>query len=173
MASRRRPRFAPSRSSSEVPDPRVAACRRLVSRKALLGAGLSLIPIPGLDIAADAALLARLIHEINLRFGLSPEQIEALSPSRQALVYKAIRFVGAALVGQAVKRGLLLAALRGVGLRLTTGQAARVIPVVGNVLTASAAYLAMRRMLFSHIDDCARVSAQIALLSSSESPAPD
>ena len=48
-------------------DARIAECRSLVSRSALLGAGVSLLPVPGLDVAADAALLAQLIHRINLR----------------------------------------------------------------------------------------------------------
>lgn len=144
-------------------DPRIAECRRLVSRSALIGAGVSLLPVPGLDIAADAALLAQLIHRINLRFGLSEGQVEAMAPARKALVYKAATLVGATLVGQAIRPALVMAVMRAAGLRLTAGQAARLVPLAGNLLTAGVAYLTMRQVLYRHIDDCARVSAQLQL----------
>ena len=34
-------------------DPRIEKCRERVAKKAIWSAGVSLIPIPGLDIAAD------------------------------------------------------------------------------------------------------------------------
>ena len=43
-------------------DPRVEECRRLVSRKALGSAGMSVVPIPGLGVAAEVALLLLLLQ---------------------------------------------------------------------------------------------------------------
>ena len=45
------------------------------------GAELVPVPLPGLDVAADVALLTQLIPAINREFGLTPAQIEALSPT--------------------------------------------------------------------------------------------
>ena len=135
----------------------------MVSRQALLGAGVSLLPIPGLDFAADAALLAQLIHRINLRFGLSQGQIEALSPERRAWVFKVATLLGSGLIGRAISSGLVIRLLKSAGLRLTAGQAARLLPLAGNLLTASVAYLTMRQVLHRHIDDCARVCARLQL----------
>ena len=59
-------------------------CRAMARRRAALAAATSLIPIPGIDLATDLALLTRLINRINEHFGLSEEQIGRLSSQRQA-----------------------------------------------------------------------------------------
>jgi uncharacterized protein (DUF697 family) len=146
-------------------DPRVEACRRMVSRKALLAAGASLVPIPGLDVAADVALLMRLVQQINERFGLSEAQVEALSPSQRALVFKGITLVGSGLIGSAVSRELVLQLLRTVGVRITAKQFTRYIPLAGQAVSAALAYSAMRYVCNQHIADCARVANQLRLAS--------
>lgn len=150
-------------------DPRVLACRQMVTRKALLAAGAALVPIPGLDIAADVALLMRLLHQINERFGLTQAQIEALSPDRKALAFKAMTTVGSTLVGSAITRQLVIQVLQRVGVRLTAKQLARYVPLAGQALSAALAYSAMRYVCHQHINDCARVASVLALPSSSSS----
>ncbi len=54
-------------------------CRAMARRRAALAAATSLIPIPGIDLATDLALMTRLINRINEHFGLSEEQIGSLS----------------------------------------------------------------------------------------------
>lgn len=144
-------------------DPRVAECRRMVSRQALVSAGISVVPIPGLDVAADVALLMRLIQQINQRFGLSEAQVEALSPSHRALAFKAITAVGSTLVGSAITRALVLQVLRTVGVRFTAKQMARYVPLVGQAVSATLAYSAMRYVCNRHIEDCARVAGMLQL----------
>ncbi|MEN9843913.1 MAG: hypothetical protein RLZZ612_1742 [Pseudomonadota bacterium] len=144
-------------------DPRIAECRRLVSRKALWSAGASLVPIPGLDIAADVAVLMSLLQQINERFGLTQAQIEALSPDRKALAFKAMTTVGSGLIGSAITRELVLRVLRTVGVRLTAKQMTRYIPLAGQALSAALAYSAMRYICYQHINDCARVASMLAL----------
>lgn len=144
-------------------DPRIAECKKLVSRKAMLSAGAAMVPIPGLDLAADVALLTRLISQINQRFGLSEAQIEALSPSKRALAFKAIQFVGSTLIGSAITRDLVLYVLRKVGVRFTTKQVTKYVPLAGQAVSAALAYSAMRYVCNQHIEDCARVAAQLEL----------
>ena len=144
-------------------DPRIARCRKLVTRKALLAAGAALVPIPGLDVAADVALLTQLIGRINLEFGLTEAQIEALAPSRRALVYKGIQLVGSSLIGSSITRDLVLVLLRQVSTRLTAQQVSKYIPLAGQAASATLAYVAMRYVCNQHIADCAKVSAQLRL----------
>ena len=61
----------------------VRYCRRLVSRRALMAAGVAVVPLPGIDWVTDVAVLMKLIPDINHAFGLTPEQIERLAPDRQ------------------------------------------------------------------------------------------
>lgn len=69
-------------------------CRTMARRRAALAAATSLIPIPGIDLATDLALMARLINRINEHFGLSDEQIGRLSKQRQALIYRLLAGIG-------------------------------------------------------------------------------
>lgn len=132
-------------------------CRKLVTKRALMSAGAVLLPIPGLDIAADIALLVKLIDEINHEFGLAPADIERLNPNRRVLVYKTIAAFGGALVGRAVTPKLVTAVLAKVGLRLTAASAVRFVPVAGQALAAGLAFTAMRYVGLQHIRDCERV----------------
>src|SRR5512147_777979 len=100
-------------------------CRRLVTRRALIGAGVAMVPVPGIDWMTDVALLRKLIRERNREFGLTPEQVERLSPDRRVVVYKAITAGGSLLIGRVVTRELVMTMLRLIGVRLTTQQAAK------------------------------------------------
>ncbi len=144
------------RSAPELDDV-VRRCRRMVTRRALASAGAVLVPLPGLDLAADVALLTQLIPAVNREFGLTPDQIEDLSPRMKVLVYKAIVAFGGAMVGRLITRDLVLRALTLVGVRVTTRTAARFVPIAGQALSAGLSFTAMRLVGESHIRDCRRV----------------
>jgi hypothetical protein len=146
------------RSRAEL-DAAAARCHAMVTRRALVSAGAVLVPLPlpGLDIAADVALLTQLIPAINREFGLTPEQIEALSPTMKVLVYKTIVAFGGAMVGRLITRDLILQALVKVGMRVTTKTAARLVPIAGQAVSAGLSYSAMRFVGAAHIRDCRRV----------------
>ena len=97
----------------------------MVNKRALLAAGVAAVPIPGIDWITDVGVLVKLIPDINRAFGLTPDQIERLAPDRKVVVYKAISAGGSMLVGRLVTRELILTALKMVGVRLTTQQAAK------------------------------------------------
>lgn len=141
----------------------VIDCRRMVSRRALLSAGAAVLPVPGLDIAADVVLLVRLLGQINDRFGLSQAQVEALAPDKRVLVYKAITAVGSTLVGSSITRQLVLKVLGSVSQRLAGRQLTRFVPIAGQAISAVLAYSAMRYVCNQHIEDCARVVGLLRL----------
>ena len=138
-------------------------CRRLVTRRALVGAGVAMVPLPGLDWMTDVAILVKLIPEINLEFGLTPEQVERLSPDRRVVVYKAITAGGGLLIGRVVTRELVMTLLRLVGVRLTTQQAAKFVPVAGQAVSAMLTFSALKYVCEQHIRQCMEVSRQLAL----------
>jgi len=158
------------RSPAEL-DAVAARCRSMVTKRALASAGAVLVPLPGLDLAADVALLTELIPAINREFGLTPNQIERLSPRAKALLYKAIVAFGGAMVGRVVTRDLILQALAAVGMRITTKTAARFVPIAGQVVSAGLSYTAMRFVGISHIRDCRRV-IEVVLAEQGFAPAP-
>ena len=114
-------------------NPQLAAAvqrsRRLLHRRALVAAAASTVPVPGLDWAVDAALLSRLLPQISAQFGLTPEQLDQLDPGKREQVQKAVTLVGSVLIGKLITKGLVLRITRTVGLRLTTKQLAKYVPL--------------------------------------------
>jgi len=141
----------------------VRYCRRLVSRRALIAAGVAVVPLPGIDWVTDVAVLMKLIPDINRAFGLTPEQIERLAPDRQVVVYKAISAGGGMLIGKLVTRELVMRALRLVGVRLTTQQAAKFVPIAGQAVSAALTYSSLRYVCELHIQQCVAISRELML----------
>ncbi len=141
----------------------VRHCRRLVGRRALLAAGVAIVPLPGIDWVTDVAVLMRLIPDINHAFGLTPEQIERLAPDRQVVVYKAISAGGGLLIGKLVTRDLVMRVLRLIGVRLTTQQAAKYVPIAGQAVSAALTYSSLRYVCEQHIQQCVAISRQLML----------
>lgn len=132
--------------------------RSRLTRTAAIASAAAIIPLPGIDIAVDAAALLKLIPEINREFGLTPDQIERLSPNKQLIVYKAIVAVGGAMVGKLITRELVIEALKIVGVRLTIKQASKFVPLAGQALSAAIGFAAMQYVGRQHIKECARVA---------------
>jgi uncharacterized protein (DUF697 family) len=139
----------------------VRRSRKLVARKALLAAAASAVPLPGIDWAADAALLSRLVPQISAEFGLSVTQVETMAPQQRERIQKAATTVGALLVGRLVTRDLLMALARHAGLRLTTKQATKYVPVAGQIVSAGLGYAALRALGEQHIKDCVKVARAV------------
>ncbi len=147
----------------------VVDCRKLLHRRSLASAAASTIPLPGLDWAVDAALLSRLVPQINARFGLTPDQIAHLGPRKREHLQKAINGVGSLLIGKTITRELMLRAAKAVGVRLSVKQAAKYVPLAGQAVAALVGYSALRYLGEQHLKECVQVvrSANLVL------PAPD
>lgn len=143
-------------------------CRVRVRRHALVAAGVAMVPVPGLDWVTDVSVLVKLIGEINERFGLSQAQIERLAPDRQVMVYKALSAAGGMLVGKIVTRELVLKALKLVGVRLTTQQAAKYVPLAGQAVSAALTYTALKHVCDRHIRQCIAVTQEVSRLETRE-----
>jgi len=142
-------------------------CRRLVTQRALIAAGVAAVPLPGLDWLTDIGVLVNLLPRINAEFGLSPEQIERLAPDRKLAVFKAVTVGGGMLVGRIVTRELIVTALRLVGVRLSAQQAVKFVPIAGQAVSAALTFSALKLVCEMHIRQCMAVARQLRL------PAPD
>ena len=161
-------------SGPEEAEAIASQCRRLVTKRAMFAAGVALVPLPGLDWLTDIAVLVKVLPEINAAFGLSPAQIERLAPDRKIVVYKAISAGGGLLVGRIVTRGLVMSTLQLVGVRLTTQQAAKFVPIAGQAVSAALTFSALKFVCEQHIRQCVAVCAQLQLptpLTAVEEPA--
>ncbi len=135
-------------------------CRRLVNKRAMLAACVSAVPLPGVDWLTDIAVLVKILPEINEAFGLTPAQIERLAPDRRVAAYKAISAAGAVVFGRLVTRDMVLTLLRKVGVRLSTQQVAKYVPVAGQGLSAALTFTALKYVCEQHIRQCISVAEQ-------------
>jgi uncharacterized protein (DUF697 family) len=142
----------------------VRRCRKLLNRRALVAAAASMVPVPGLDWAVDAALMSRVIGAINEEFGLTPGQIEKLPDAKREQVQKALAVVGSVVVGRFVTRDLIVTMAKAVGRRLTVQQAAKYVPIAGQAVSAVLGYSALRYLGEEHIKDCIRVARHAQLM---------
>ena len=150
----------------------VRRSRKLLNRRALVGAAASTVPVPGLDWAVDAALFSRLVPAINAEFGLTPAQLDQLPDHQREQVQKALAMVGSVLVGKLITRDLVIRMAQTMGKRLTVRQAAKYVPLAGQAVSAVMGYAAIRYLGEEHIKDCVRVAREAQLLLPAPSSAP-
>jgi uncharacterized protein (DUF697 family) len=141
----------------------VKRSRKLLNKRAVVAAAASAVPVPGLDWMVDAALLSKLIPEINKEFGLTPQQLDQLEPQKRDQVQKAVTLVGSVLIGKFISRDLVIKAATKIGVRLTAKQAAKYVPLAGQIVSAAVGYAAIRYFGEEHMKDCIRVAKQAQL----------
>jgi uncharacterized protein (DUF697 family) len=136
-------------------------CRALVRKRAAISAGVSVIPLPGVDVVADLSSFAVMVEEINKAFGLSPDQIDRLQPRMRVAAYQAVAALGGTLVGKIVTKELVLKLLQKSGARLAAKSAAKIVPLAGQVASAAIGFALFRQMGYQHIDACTRVAREV------------
>ncbi len=138
-------------------------CRRLVKRRATLSAATAIVPVPGLDVGADVAILVKLLPRINERFGLTPAQLEGLDADTRRVVLVLIGSMGSTLVGRLVSRELIVKVLMKLGVRVTTKGVVKFVPLIGQAVSATISFGAMKLVGDRHIDDCYEIARRALL----------
>lgn len=135
-----------------------ASCKAMVKRRAATSGGMALIPIPGVDIAGDVGMLMQLIPAINQKFGLSPQQIDALETPQKVLIYAMLKKAGSTLVGRAITERLVLVALKKVAGRMAAKQVLKYVPLAGQAAAVALSVAAMMYLGNSHVDACFEIA---------------
>ena len=141
----------------------VEQSRKLLHRKALMAAFASATPIPGLDMAVDAALLSRLIPQISTNFGLGDAQIARLSPAKRDKVQNTVNMLGGVLIGKLITKDVILRGAKAIGVRLTAQQASKYVPIAGQAVAAALGYATLRYLGEQHLRDCVRVAHEAGI----------
>ncbi|MCB8887911.1 hypothetical protein [Vreelandella malpeensis] len=136
------------------------ACHKKVTRSSSLSAGAAIIPIPGVDIGSDVAILLRLIPQINEKFGLTPEQIEALDTESKIMVMTAISNVGSKMAGKYITRKLIVNLLQKMGFKIAAKGTSKFVPFIGSAVAGGISYTAMKYMGNKHIEDCYQIALE-------------
>lgn len=135
-------------------------CRKMVKKRAMASSGMALLPVPGVDIAADVGLLLELLPAINRQFRLSPEQIDQLDSQLKSFLYGVIKTTGSRVAGQLVTRQVVINLLQKLGVRLTAKQGLKFIPFAGQAAAAAISGSAMLLIGNAHIEECYAIAKQ-------------
>ncbi|MES2149653.1 MAG: hypothetical protein V4508_07645 [Pseudomonadota bacterium] len=137
-------------------------CRRMVRRRAVISAGVSAVPIPGIDVMSDLSLFALLVEDVNKAFGLSAQQVESLQPKFRIIAYQAAVGMGGMMVGRLITRELVLQLFKRSGLKVMAKTAARIVPIAGQIASAAIGFTVFRKLGYEHVDACAAVAHELA-----------
>lgn len=129
-------------------------CKTLVTKRASISGGAAVIPLPGVDVGSDVAILMEMIPAINRKFGLTPEQIAQLDEDTKKLVMLAISNLGSQLVGKTITKELITVALKKIGVRVATKSIVKYVPLIGQVAAAGISFTAMKYLGNAHVDEC-------------------
>lgn len=133
---------------------RTRRLRRLVRRQSLKAAGMSALPVAGVDLFVNGRLLASTLEQINETYGLSPQQIAALPAPMRSRIDDLTREIGSYLIGRVVTQAAILRLATALGLRLGAQQAAKLAPVAGLAASAALSGWMFKRLCDRHIDHC-------------------
>jgi len=136
-------------------------CRRLVRRRAAVSAGVAAVPIPGIDVVSDLRLFTQLIDDVNHEFGLSPAQIDRMQPKLKLIAYEAVISLGGMLVGKVVTRELVATVLKRSAGKIAAKQAGKLVPIAGQIASATIGFFAFRQIGYQHVEACAKVARQV------------
>lgn len=135
-------------------------CLRLVNKRSLLSAVAAAVPLPGVDISADMAIMAELLGKINLQFGLSEKQIQALDMERKKVLLVIISSVGNELVGKTITTTLVRNLLKKTSSKLVAKQAGKFVPIIGQAASAGISFAAMNYLGRNHVEQCYQIALQ-------------
>ena len=107
----------------------IARTKKFVTQRALVTAGASAIPIPGINVTVDVTMLMSILNFINQEFGLTPQQIQHLSTDKQVQLFQIITETRSACAGNQITKTIDLAVLKKLSIQKTSAQAPKCVPV--------------------------------------------
>ena len=136
-------------------------CHQLISKYATATAGGSLIPLPGVGVGADVAILLSLFPSINERFGLAYAQIESYDSDDKLMVRGVISAHGCGIVGQEVTKDSVFQILKQAGIQVTAKELLKFIPFLGQAIAAGISYGVMQQIGKSHLSNCYSIACGV------------
>ncbi len=132
--------------------------KSMVTKRATMSGLTAIVPVPGVDVAADVTIMLELLPAINRKFGLSPEQIEQLDSDMKnqllVIVTSIGTDIGKKLIGKAVSKEVVTLMLKKVSTKIATKQVTKFVPFIGQAVAASVSFGAMKYLGNSHVDEC-------------------
>ena len=126
-------------------------CQSVLKKYALMGAANGINPIPGVDVGIDAGICLKLMMDIRSRFGLDSSMEAKLRK------YEILLPLVKKVFDYATKEGVVIL-LKSVVKKYLGKNAAKYVPLIGQVIAAAAGYGMMMYFGKAYIEDCYALS---------------
>lgn len=136
-------------------------CRHMATKRAVMSSCASLVPVPLADVTTDIALLMKVIPAISEKFGLSKDQIDEYKPNVSIAIYELIKKWGADMAGKYITKEIIIQLLKKMGIRITAKQAAKYVPILGQAISVTISFTAMKLIINKHINDCYKIVREL------------
>lgn len=87
----------------------------MVNKRATASGLAGAIPVPGVDVGTDVAIMMELIPKINRKFGLSEEQIEQLDVESKKMILVLATSIGSEMIGKMISKKTITTLLKRLG----------------------------------------------------------
>ncbi|XP_052105421.1 interferon-inducible GTPase 5-like [Mytilus californianus] len=126
-----------------------------VFKIAVISAGVAAIPVPGLDVIADLAIIAHEIHFYMSEFGLDEESLKHLckkTKTKYDQITESLKHSKSLLTEKNIIRTLFMKIVKTQAAEQVAGRFAKYIPIIGSIVSSGVAYGACVKFLRSEID---------------------
>lgn len=127
-------------------------CKKLVTKYAAIAAANGINPVPGVDISVDLSVMLKLFSQINKAYGLNDAKL--------ALLEGALLPVAKKVLDYATKEGLSLL-LKRFATKTALKNSSKYVPIVGQVIAASAGYAMTYKAGIHYLDDCHELATEV------------
>ncbi|CAF1341670.1 unnamed protein product [Adineta ricciae] len=147
-----------SANSHEAVEQKGALIRSRIFKVALASAGIAAVPVPGLSICCDVALMVREIHLYLKDFGVDNEAIEILSKRLGINLEDLVKVIyGAKMVfldaDDTGIRRLLIEKLSETAIVYAAEEGARYLPLIGPVIASGISFTAVYKVLHYFLEE--------------------
>ncbi|WP_198409289.1 hypothetical protein [Caballeronia insecticola] len=147
-------------------------CKSMVTKRAGLSAGAAVVPVPGVDVGADVALLMAMLPAINQKFGLGEADLSS-DPKLKQYVLVAATSRGSDLIGRAITKQIVKQLLKRLGISVASKSVAKFVPIIGQAVSAGLSFGVMKYVGNKHVDDCYNVAMKIFEQQEADADLPD
>ncbi|XP_063429697.1 interferon-inducible GTPase 5-like [Mytilus trossulus] len=126
-----------------------------VFKIAVISAGAAAIPLPGVDVAVDFAIITYEIHFYMTEFGLDEESLMHLckkTKTKYDQITESLKHSKSLLTGKSTLRTLFMKIVKTQAAEQVGGRFAKYIPVIGSIISSCVAYGFCVNFLRSEID---------------------
>ncbi|XP_051960610.1 interferon-inducible GTPase 5-like isoform X3 [Xyrauchen texanus] len=153
--------------TTEIIERKKKSLEKNISSVGLLSAAVAALPVPGLSVAVDIALIVNKIQKYKTAFGLDDESLQKIS-ERSGKSVEFLKSVMKSVVREEITTASIILLLKQSSLYVAEEAVERVlsfIPIIGSVLAAGLSFVAVSYMLKKILNEIAEDGRNVHLAS--------